>query len=767
MTRRRGIFLISVMFIAVVLAMLVISALATTSMGLGQGRHQARRQAAERAIRTGMDYAIARVRATPGGWWRAAGSRQLQLNGMSVREDDGQVEGWVRDGAHWSRFRFNFNRQDGSGGADGLPDAATLSTMGLSCNNLPFNSELAVPGQAGSIRFQLPPHCLLLSIEGACGPGSQGSFQGQPATLRAEMVLQLSNLDTQLYDSVASSTGDLNFVVQAGQNVTFQAVGTGQGRLRSKAGLSVTDSASQGAPLVSPKGEIRTANNGNSVASTIVASNIGRQQENPNDAFYSVALDSAPQAGVGAVSMRAGVYEVDLVNGQPEVKYFEMSYADYKQQRLAGTLTGGSVVDLDNDIQLNVLDRPGQDGVEVHFTKDTTVEAVGTLNSLAVVPSKGAFQEGEVPAGGGGGIAPIGQNATIYLALLANKIQAELSPGLVTSGPNMAISGAYTVVSQPFASVLTSYGGAGTGNLNTGGADLTFHNNGLHVGSVGNYNNSWDGLPGIYNFQHGALQLAQHLWLNLPGDPSKQAALEAFMGVPVPPGFGGANKLPPDIGFEGYVDLPETLETDPNKTNDPTDPATGGSEPTVNSSGLAVKDLKVRLERAGNSGEPVTLRGAGDLVLAGMLEGHGGAIVAQGDISLLGNGVDLQASQAAASSVNLYSTGNILVDGFAFDDSNSRYNDINLKGVMFSWGDITINAGKTGSPLSWGNFSLKGAMVAFGRDPADPSAPASSRRIQVTSHHAELTFDPAYLFNLQDSPVNENSHLAIRAYHQK
>jgi len=773
MKKSRGIVLISILFTAIVIAMFVVAALATAPSSLHRSRQQAQRQAAERALRSGMDYAISRVRATPGGMWRAATPLHVQREGLIVDEGEGQVTGWVQDGPRWARFRLNFNHQDGAGGADGMNDAAQVFPgLGLSCNNLPFNQDLPVPGLTANgqadpqnPRFQLPPHCLLLSLEGCSGPsslsGTTPGFTGSPVSIRAEMVLQLATQSTQLYDAVASATGNLDFVVQAGQNVTFQAVGAGEGRLRTKSGLSVSNNQSQGAPLVSPRGEIRTPANGNQVGATAVAANIGRKLENPSDGLYSIALNSAPQTGAGAAKISAGVYEVDLVNDQPQVKYYALSYADYKAQRLAGTLTGGTSVTLDPSIQLNLLPRPGHNGVEVHFTQDTSVEPVnGSLKGLAIVPAKGAFLETEAAqyqqqqqqqqqVQQQQAQAP---DSLVYLALLANRIQSRLS-----AGGGIQVGAQNTAISDPtFSALLTAYQN-GPGTLNTGGPDVYFSNGAIT--SLEYFpTESWDGLPGIYNYQLGSLQLAQHMWLEMSVHPSRQTALANFMEAPVPTGFGGTVPQDFDVGFNGIVDIPETLTG--------SDPAPSSAQ-TSTTSGLAVKDLKIKLERTGPSGDPITLRSPGEMTLAGMLEGKGGAVVAEGDLSLIGNGLDLEASQASANSINLYSSGNILIDGFAFDDSSSRYNPIYLKGVMYSWGDITINAGRVGSGLEWANFQLTGAMVAYGRDPADPSAAASSRNIQVVSRNASLTFDPAYMFNLSQSPVNPNSRFSVRAYYQK
>jgi len=753
MISRRGMFLIGVLFLSVVVAMFATAALALAPASLQRSVHLAKRQAAERAVRTGTDYAIARIRATAGGLWQARDAQVLQFQGMTVREGDGQVEGWVQEGEHWARFRMTFNFQDGAGGLDGLdnPGQPFAQPVGLSFNNLPRNTETAIrpTTSSGAVdvnagpRFQLPPHCLLLSIEGACGQAQANGaapldFHGTPSRFRAETVLQLTSPALTNLDSVASAPGDLRFQVRAGQRVNFEATGGSQARLRTRSSLAVSDHLGQGGELASPSGEIRTPGDGNNVGSTAVAASIIRQNENAGDGFYSIGFDSTPQAGGDAISMPAGVYEVDLVNGQPVVKFYEMTYADYKAQRLAGTLSGGTEAVLDPAIHLNVLPRQTGDIVEVHFSKDTNVQA-GTLDNFAIVPAKGAFQETDVPVQlQAQAVQPA---AVDYLVELSNRIQSEMQTAQyrTINGDIATLNG--VSASTRFHNLLSSYGGGTTGNINTGGVSVAYNPTGIPV--VNNFGTPWDGLA-EGQYQYGSLQLAQHFWSNL--NPDRIAALQSFVGAAVPAGFG--DSAPPDVGFGG------------GGGNDPTPVPPADDE----SSGLSVQELKVRLE-GDSEGSSVTLRGPGDTVLAGMLQGNGGAVVSAGNLSLLGNGVDLAAASDSENGINLYSCGDILIDGFAFDGSGSRYNDIKLQGVMYSWGDIIVNAGQPTSSLAWGGFDLRGAMVAFGMDPSSSGTP-SPKNIQITARQARLTFDPAYLSNLIENPITPDSRFVVRAYHQ-
>ena len=743
--KRRGIFIVSVLLFAVLVAMFASASIALSPSALQRAANASGHLQAQRVIQSGVDYAIARIRATPGGYWRGnPGSPiQSQSNGLLLEEADGQVLGWVQEGPSWSRFRYRFNAEDGNGGIDDLNNAATAWTdlPLISLNNLPFNQVANVPQldssgvpQPGSSRFELGPHRILLSVEGCSGPvttsnGLPTGFTGRTVTEKGEFVLTIRNGNGQPLDSAASARGDLNFQVDANQSVKFGKVGNATARMRAKGSLAATDPSGAGALVQSASGELRTLN-GNSVGSTQMSSGVSQAAENAGDAFYNLPLASAPQAGSQAASLQGGVYEVDVVNGQPQVTFYPLAYDDYISQRRAGTLSGGTPATLDSSVQLSATPRSGGGNplVELRFTKDTKV--TGSPASLAIVPAKGALQEGSspLPAGGGGG----GSTAGTYLADLANLIQGDLPTGSIVSGSFSGMS----PTSAPFSSVLSSVGGGSTGAINAPNVQLSYDNG--NIQSISNFSNSWDGLPGVYNYQLGSLQLAQYLWIQSQSNPNLQTALTSYVGRALPVGFGTGTA--PDVGFGASL--------------------TGSGTAT----GLGVKDLKITLQDGSSHGRgSVTLSANRDITLGGMVEGQGGAVVTAGNLSLLGNGLDLSANRTS-NGINLYSGGDILVDGFAFDDSSSLYNDVSLEGVMYAWGNITINAGKLGSNLARGKFSLKGAAVAYGGDPGQSNL--TPHNISVTAASANLIFDPAYFQNLDDSPVRPNTHFQVEAYHR-
>ena len=740
--KRRGIFIISVLLFTVLVAMFAAASIALSPSALQRATNAASHLQAQRALQTGVDYAIARIRQTPGGNWRGnpATPVNIQSGGLFLQEADGQVLGWVQEGGSWSRFRYRFNWEDGSGGLDNLNNAAQpwADLPKISLNTLAYNWETKVPKLdaagavvAGSNRFALGPHRLLLAVEGCSGSvltssnGFPSGFSSRPVQEKAEFILTLRNGNGQPVDSAASARGDLNFQVDANQSVKFGKVGNASARMRAKGSLSVSQPNGAGAQLDSPSGEVRTLN-GNSVGSTQLGNGVSQAAENASDAFYNIPLTATPQTSTQAANLAGGVYEVDLVNGQPQVTFYPLAYDDYINQRRAGTLSGGTPATLDSSIQLTTTPRPsGNPLVEMRFTKDTKV--TGSLGSLAIVPARGALQEGDQPLPGASGSGASGT----YLADLANRIQIDLPTGSIVSG---SFSG-NAATSPLFGNVLSSVGGEGAGAINAPNVQLSYNN--ADIQSISNFDANWDGLPGIYNYQLGALQLAQYFWVQSQSNPNLTTALTSYVGRPMPVDFGSGT--PPDVGF-------------------------GQSLPNAGTgTGLGVKDLKITLQDGTSNGRgSVTLKANRDVTLGGMLEGQGGAVVTAGNLSLLGNGLDLS-GQRSSNSINLYSAGDILVDAFAFDDSSSLYNNVSLEGVMYAWGNITVNVGKLGSSLARGQFSLKGAVVAYGGDPGQSSV--TPHNISVTASSANLIFDPAYLQNLEDSPVRSDSHFQVEVYH--
>ena len=749
--RRRAIFLISMMFVAVLVAMFASAALSLAPASLTQGRQLADRQVAERAIRSGMDYAVARLRAS-GGSWRAQNPLTVGsvASGLLVQEGDGQVEGWVREGERWSRFRVRFNYLDGPGGADGMNDPAYPWTElhQLSFNNLQSNTSRPLPAcdNTGSVsatsgsRFDVPAHTIVLAVEGACGrvamtAGIPSGFSFTPSTLLGEGVLQASNPQNGAADAVVMAAGSLNFNVRDNEEVNFSSSRSQTARLRSRGDMSVAQGK-----LDSPKGEVE----GGWTGTNYDDKNITIKPPDPKVAFYSINKDSTPVPNTGN-TVKGGVYEIDWDSTaeKPLVRYYDMTYQQYWEQRTAGALI--EAVPGPPPPGFDVVDaKPGnKEDIQVQFHKDTQVTNSGTTKDLAIVPRQGAPTEQEAgAASGSSGPAPATPPATATttnVLTLANLLQSTLfqtvptTPGWDFATNNWQASTHWQISSgkgdmlapAPLPSVLIPVfqsvvsGGGSLPGMQFSGLSSTAPTVEIHDWDI-----SWDGTPED-NYQFGALQLAQSLMTKAQNDPGVKAALSSYSGAPL----------------------------------DPVDPTSGG--------GLSVQDLTIRLVDDSTKGKDkngaLTLRTDGSLLLGGKLKGSGASLIAGKDISLRGNGVDLTANQD--NGLSIYAQGNIDINSFAFKLGGSKYEKVDIKGVIYGWGNINIRTGGL-DKTKWADFKLSGAMVSYGKDPGDPGAAVNPTQITMDAKSAELVFDPAYLQNLLKNQVSPDTQFIFTAYHQ-
>ncbi|MBS2036586.1 hypothetical protein JST97_16455 [bacterium] len=747
---RRAIFLISMMFIALLVAMFATAALSLAPASLTQGRQLADRQVAERAVRTGMDYAIARLRAN-GGAWRAQTAQTVGSlsSGLWVQEGDGQVEGWVKEGERWSRFRIRFNYLDGPGGADGMNDPAYPWTElhQLSFNNLQSNSSRPLPAcdSTGSVssasgsRFDVPAHTVVLAVEGCCGRvaltgGAPSGFSYTPSTLMGEGVLQISNPKNGASDAVVMAAGSLNFSVDKDQEVNFSNSRSQIARLRSRGSMSLD---SQGM-LTSPNGEVEGGWSGSNYDSK----KITIKPADPKVSFYSINKDSTPTPS-GANTVKGGVYEIDWdpTTQTPQVRYYDMTYADYWAQRTAGALieatpgpppAGFDVVDA----------KPGaKQEIEVQFHKDTQVTGSGKTKDLAIIPRQGAPTEVEAAAAAGapsppaGGAAPAATN----VIGLANLLQATLFQ-TVPPTPGWDFTNS-TWLPSPYWQVSANQGTMLSAAplpsalvpifqsvVSSGSSIPGMQFNGLFSSNptvkIQNWDVSWDGTSKD-NYQFGSLQLAQTLMTQAQNDPGLNAALSSYSGAPL----------------------------------DPVDPTKSG--------GLSVQDLTIRLIDDSTKGKDkngaVTLRTEGSLLLGGKLKGNGASLIAGKDILLRGNGVSLSANQD--NGLSIYAQGNIDINSFAYKLGGSKYENVDIKGVIYGWGNIGIRTGGM-DKTKWADFKLTGAMVSYGKDPGDPTSPTNPTEVTLAAKSAKLVFDPTYLQNLLQNQVGLDTQFNFIAYHQ-
>jgi hypothetical protein len=178
---RRGIFIISVLFIVVLVSMFVGAAFELAPWAFRRVANQAEVAAAHRAARSGLEYAVARLRLDP--LWKAQTLKEIIEPGLYIREQDGNVVGTITDdGGLTSQFRLRFNYQDGSTGGDQMADPPSNMFVQIplvSVNNIASNREMNVPKAEGSgsysvpetptVHTEIPPHSVYLVCEGRVG----------------------------------------------------------------------------------------------------------------------------------------------------------------------------------------------------------------------------------------------------------------------------------------------------------------------------------------------------------------------------------------------------------------------------------------------------------------------------------------------------------------------------------------------------------------------------------------------------------------------
>lgn len=749
--KRRAIFLVSMLFIALLVAMFASAALSLAPASLTQGRQLGDRQVAERAIHTGMDYAVARLRAS-GGNWRGESVATLgsAATGLIVHEGDGQVEGWIQEGERWSRFRMRFNYLDGPGGADGLNQPADPwpEMRQLSFNNLASNSSRPLPACDSSgvvpatptARFEVPAHCLVLAVEGSCGKvslsgGVPTGFYFNPSQVEGEALLHINNPSNGAADAVIQAAGTLNFEVAADQKVDFRSRAAQTARLRSRGNMAVGADGQ----LTSPKGEVE----GDWTGINYDDKNITIKPPDSKVAFYSIHKDQTPAVS-GAHTVKGGVYEVDWdkTAEKPLVRYYDMNHQEYWDRRAAGTLV--EALAGPPPAAFEVVDtHPGSKvDVQVHFGQDTLVTDSGTTKDLAIVPRQGAPTEREAATAAATGAPPYAAVPSAGVLSLANLLQTTLfSSAAINPTP-----GWNAATGDWFPSTTWSMSGSqgAMQNLESvpgplvpifqsivagGGSVPGFRFEGLGTGNprlqIQDWDVNWD-RTAADNYQYGSLQLAQTLMNQAQSNSSLAGVLTGYAGVPI-----------------------EEVDD-------------------VELGGLSVQDLTIRLVNDATKGKKengaVTLRSEGSLMLGGKLKGSGASLIAGGDISLRGNGVDMSANPENGLSV--YAQGKVDINSYAYKLGRSRYEDVSIQGVIYSWGDVDIRTGGT-DKTRWSTFSLTGAMVSYGKDPGDPGSSATPTKVSVMAKNARLVFDPDYLQNLLKTQVSLDTQFTIMAYHQR
>ncbi len=444
---RRGIALITVLFMVLMIVMLVTAALKTAPGNLAAanayGDHQMARMAAEAGVR----YARARLRENLS-WRGGADTGPVEVvrapdDSLVVVEDHGNVVGLLRVApSEFAMFRIRFNYQDGSGNEDGLDDPSQhfLTLPFLSANNLTAASAVGKFRDDGSAvvdsGLDVPGLQAYVAVEGLAGPGLRDA---DPNNLNAATSGRTTRAVVEAHfeagfggtlDAAAMAAGNFSAYIpprdaepraEAGQRdprVEIRSVrAPGQDLVPPKArakGTFGVVSAQGGANLYSADGTVDTQS-GSLEAGTVANSSLQVGLEDPGAGFYQLGwddihhADSSPNS-TEAVNLNAGTYVVwdDL-----KVHYYDMSYEDYGTHILANPEDPGEVLNNYLETQRNNFSEVGGGAIRLHHTttegssleaqllirNDVWVEPTASTADLTFITRRGTVEGPPAPDG--------------------------------------------------------------------------------------------------------------------------------------------------------------------------------------------------------------------------------------------------------------------------------------------------------------------------------------------------------------------------------
>jgi hypothetical protein len=704
--RSRGILIISVLFITLLVSMFVGAALELGPWSLRRALNQSDVSAAKRAARSGVEYALARLKNDVN--WNGPSfnqPRQVVVNTpeLVVVEDQGNVIGLVRNENQVAQFRIRFNYQDGAGNADGRPDSGLpIATSYLSCNHVTGSTERLVPRADGpnysvpanpTTHVSLPGHSLFLTVEGRCGdylrvadaqnPDPQPGF-GSYSTARLESLLKVTNVGQAATPAVAATANSFTATLPTGSNSVKldSADKTEIGRLRSKSGLTINNGAANN--LTAHKsGEYRV---GGTLAAT-PSSTVTSGTEVAGEGLYKIAWDDVKRAVPTTTNtLKAGTY---VYWDDGSLHYYDMSPSDYQtfmanpvNHSNAGTLM--TVSNLPASVRTSTSGSGSSLNAKLEILSDTAIEATANTSDFAIMPRKGA-------AGGPG--AP--GSATISLT------PTQMATALLSPNNPMVnnISGNWNMSAELSRTLYAANGGQSSWQV---GGNV-FNNLGQPAAQASVQN--------VLALSQVATALISYMQSN-PQNQDVVAVVNALGGTIT----GGAG-LQDDI-------------------------------PAVPASAAEPKNITLEFNPTGTS---AVLSGPGEVRIGAKLQGEGASITAEGDINLLGLGVNMSALANSTEGVSLYSKQDVFIS--TFEKPTNKYKDVSLKGVVYCWGDFKAVLGSSSVTNfgDWGKLKITGAMVAYGQDPQldyDPNSPPSKGNIDVTAEEVELKFDSAYLLDL-------------------
>ena len=722
--RRRGIFFVSVLLTTLLLAMLVGAALSSGVWGMKQGANQSDVAAARRAAQGGVEYALARLRDNP--QWKADSARVTTVSepGFFVVEERGNVVGIMDCGGQISQFRIRFNYNDGAGGADGMNDPSSAMNIpsGLvSFNNMLSNSTGEVPradGPGHSVQTapvtytSVPGHSVFLVVEGRCGdwleaatpnnPNPPAPLLGSTSLSQVETVYKVSNAANGGTPAVGASAGNFKATVGTGNrdDLTLDsASGSVVGRLRSRADMEVEGGRSGDYNLTSGRGggEYRVQG-----ASSVRADpSVVNRPEGASDSLYQIPWSEVHKAD-GSNLLPAGTY---VVWDDGSLHYFDMSLRDYRAFMAIPANHGnaGQTVNLPSTMSLHSSSSGSSLKARITVTGDTLVQAATNTTDLAIIPQK-AMSSGPGPVSGpASSISLLSPSTTDMYESIQN-------------GTSMILNW------NPTVGTFTVPDPAGYNFLRSVGQWSDSQGFGQFYPASGGWHFSGGSMDDLGN-------AGAHGTLDAVGMTNLTNRIQAYVA---------AHPADPN-----WPDFAQAMSSGGGSSQDEIPGVTSQATP---------QNLELRFNPP--RGGAATLTAPGNVTLGTKLTGEGASITSEGNLNLIGLGVDLSALSDPTQGVSLYSKKNVTIS--TYDKAEDKYHDVALKGVVYTWGNFQALLGATGVAESkWGKLKLTGAMIAYGKDPSDLSGPTSGGSIEMLAKDVKLKYDPAYLLDLSNTlPAN-------------
>jgi hypothetical protein len=344
--KSRAFVLLSTMLVIMVLGLILRVAIIRMPSVMGAASQTVSQDLAARAAESGLEFAVAMLRADPTWKGGTVGRTLVDQPGLRVVSEQGNVIGVMTglDGAV-SEFRLRFSYQDGPEGADDRPDpssAMMFDTPFVSVNNLDSDVEKVVPrgtGPNGQVvdpeaGYETPERSVCLIVEGR-SLRSDGTVAAKETT----EVVYLMSTDRSVTDAVVMAGGGLDIEVRPNTGrvqlagALLEMASDQLLRLRSKAGIEVTDPSHNARPISLEKKLKAELSHGDEGVVANYPDRVATAKESESSDFYNLPWGAVKQADQGnAVILKAGTYAYGRWGqgvAARKLIYFDMPLQEY------------------------------------------------------------------------------------------------------------------------------------------------------------------------------------------------------------------------------------------------------------------------------------------------------------------------------------------------------------------------------------------------------------------------------------------------------